>query len=77
MPDRTIARVPFTDGATREVYEKTDGRQYVHDNDGERVYGVWVLPLEVAEGPVILPCSDEQATSGACRSHAVRERRPT
>jgi hypothetical protein len=32
----------FTDGTTRPVYRSHDGRQYGLDDDGERVYGVWL-----------------------------------
>jgi hypothetical protein len=44
--------VPFTDGAEREVYEATGGRQYVVDEaTGEKVYGAWLPP---ADEPVIV-----------------------
>jgi hypothetical protein len=53
MPSRPrpIACIPFTDGAVPPVHEDADGRQYVEE-EGERVYGVWVLPDEpnVREG---------------------------
>jgi hypothetical protein len=35
----------FTDGTTRPVFEDRDGRQYVVD-DGERIYGMWILPAD-------------------------------
>jgi hypothetical protein len=41
---RIIGRVPFVDGVTRDVYEDTDERQWVIGYEGERVYGVWILP---------------------------------
>jgi hypothetical protein len=41
---RAIGRAPFADGVTREVYEDADGRQWVAGYEGERVYGVWVMP---------------------------------
>ena len=37
-------RRAFADGATRDVYEDADGRQWVAGYDGERVYGVWLVP---------------------------------
>ena len=43
---RIIGRVSFVDGATRDVYEDADGRQWVVGNDGERVYGAWLLPAD-------------------------------
>jgi hypothetical protein len=45
---RPIAEIGFVDGTVRPVFEDLDGRQYVEDN-GERVYGMWVFvdePLE-------------------------------
>ncbi len=39
---RIIGRRLFTDGAERLVYEDADGRQYVVDDDGQRVEGVWL-----------------------------------
>jgi hypothetical protein len=36
---RRIGRVPFTDGIDRDVYEDAEGRQYVRDGDGGKVYG--------------------------------------
>jgi hypothetical protein len=45
-----VGRRLFTDGRVRPVY--ADGeRQYVLGDDGERVYGVWLLP---ADEPVVV-----------------------
>jgi hypothetical protein len=41
---RIIGCVPFVDGVKRDVYEDPDCRQWVIEYDGERVYGVWLLP---------------------------------
>jgi hypothetical protein len=41
-----IARVLFVDGMWRSVHEH-NGRQYVFDDDGERVYGVWFIPSNI------------------------------
>jgi hypothetical protein len=49
-PDTIIGRRQFTDGMTRDVYLDDEG-QYVLD-DGERVYGVWLLDAD-ADSPVI------------------------
>ena len=38
-----IASVPFVDVVRRDVFLDADGRQYVLDDDGQAVYGVWVL----------------------------------
>ena len=48
---RAVGRVPFVDGAARDVYEDADGRQWVAGHDGERVYGVWLPP---ADEPVVV-----------------------
>ena len=37
---------PFVDGVTREVFADPDGRQFVLDNDGNPVYGVWIYVPE-------------------------------
>ena len=50
--DRIVGRRLFTDGIERDVYEDAEGRQYVLDGDGERVYGEWLLP---ADEPRIVP----------------------
>jgi hypothetical protein len=42
----TIARVPFVDGLTRDVYEDPDGRLWVEGYEGERVSQVWVGPAD-------------------------------
>jgi hypothetical protein len=39
-----IGVVPFVDGITRPVFLDEDGRQYVLDeDDGQPIYGVWLL----------------------------------
>ena len=43
---RVIGRVPFVGGVTRDVYEDSDGRQWVVGYDGERVYGGWLAPAD-------------------------------
>jgi hypothetical protein len=48
---RVVGRVPFVDGATRDVYEDADGRQWVAGYGGERVYGAWLMP---ADEPVVV-----------------------
>ena len=53
MTTPPIAFVPFVDGVPRPVFLNADGRQYVLDDDGQAVYGVWVLIDE----PLILTAS--------------------
>jgi hypothetical protein len=43
---RIIGSGDFTDGTQRAVYEDDDGRQFVIDDDGQAVYGIWILPDE-------------------------------
>ena len=48
---RDIGSTQFTDGIERDVFEDAEGRQYVHGDDGVKVYGTWVVP---ADEPVII-----------------------
>ena len=43
---RVVGRVPSADGVSRDVYEDADGRQWVAGYDGERLYGVWLVPAD-------------------------------
>ena len=40
--------------ALRPIYEKPGGRRYVLDDDGEPVYGVWFIPPEECDRPIIV-----------------------
>jgi hypothetical protein len=56
MPDpisEPICRTLFTDGVWRPVYESPGDRQYVIDDDGQRLYGVWYVPPD-ADPPLIV-----------------------
>jgi hypothetical protein len=57
MPE-PVAYIEFTDGLRRPVFEEPDGRQYVLDDDGEPVYGVWFIPREECDLPVIVRPDD-------------------
>jgi hypothetical protein len=48
MHSQAIATVEFADGVTRVVYEDTVG-QFVLDDEGEPIYGVWYVPREELE----------------------------
>jgi hypothetical protein len=48
---RPIGETLFIDQTTRTVFEDIDGRQFVIDSDGNRVYGTWVYVDE----PSIVP----------------------
>jgi hypothetical protein len=42
----------------RDVYEDSDGRQWVVGYDGERAYGVWLAP---ADEPLVVKGAGEVA----------------
>ncbi|HLW66473.1 MAG TPA: hypothetical protein VKS79_14255 [Gemmataceae bacterium] len=48
MLSQPIASAQFADGACRLVYEDAHG-QYVMDDGGEPIYGVWFVPREELE----------------------------
>jgi len=47
-----IAYVEFASGAMRPVYEDAIS-QYVFDDDGKRVNGVWLIPVEIDTPTVV------------------------
>jgi hypothetical protein len=53
IPPEPICFTEFTDGLTRPVFEDAHG-QYVLDDEGEPVYGVWFIPREEADLPLIV-----------------------
>ena len=53
-PTRTLGHRLFADGARRPVYTEPDGRQYVLGYDGEKVYGVWLVPAEEPYLPIVV-----------------------
>ena len=50
---KPIAHIKFADGSVRPIFEE-NGRQYVIDDEGLPVYGVWHLPAEDCEEPIII-----------------------
>ena len=48
-----IARIPFTDGVERDVFQDKDRRQFVVDDEGDKVYGCWVL-MDDPDEPAIV-----------------------
>jgi hypothetical protein len=53
LPREPIAYVEFADGVRRPVFD--DGkRQYVLDDDGEPTYGVWFIPRDECDLPIIV-----------------------
>jgi hypothetical protein len=49
-----IGERDFTDGTRRPVYRDPDGRQSVEDDEGERVYGIWIPEAEAEPDDPIL-----------------------
>jgi len=50
---KPIARIEFAGGPMRPVFEE-DGRQFVIDDVGNRVYGVWFVPRDDADKPIVV-----------------------
>jgi hypothetical protein len=48
-----LAHIQFADGQPRPVIE-VDGRQYVLDDEGDRVYGVWFIPRDEEPVPIMV-----------------------
>jgi hypothetical protein len=66
MTDPIIGRRLFTDGTKRAVYRAGDGRQYMLDDRGLPVFGVWVLAEREEGAPA--PCVMGQAHAGRSRT---------
>jgi hypothetical protein len=49
--DTLIGKARFVDGSRRDVFQQPDGRQYVLDDAGELVHGVWIIPEEETVWP--------------------------
>jgi len=54
MNELIVAYIWTSDGVKRPVYQQMDGRQYWLDDDGEPVYGVWFIPPDEADVPVVV-----------------------
>jgi hypothetical protein len=53
MTHEPIAHIEFAGGPMWPVFE--DGsRQYVVDDDGKRVYGVWFIPRDDVDLPLVI-----------------------
>jgi hypothetical protein len=52
MPE-LFATAEFTNGSTHAVYEE-NGRQFVIGDRGQRVYGVWFIPREECDTPIVV-----------------------
>jgi hypothetical protein len=58
--DPIIGHCAFADGAMRPIYDN-GRRQYVIDNDGYRVYGVWLIPEDEPDLPLIVRADEDKA----------------
>jgi hypothetical protein len=57
--DPVIGHYQFADSAMRPVYD--DGnRQYVIDDDGYRVHGVWLISKDEPDLPLIVPADEDK-----------------
>ena len=61
-----VASVPFIDGISRPAFLDAGGRQYILDEEGQPVYGVWVYIPKCGEGP------DAGFDAGINCGHAAR-----
>lgn len=55
--DEIVATVEFQGSTMRLVYETRDGKQYVIDDFGRRIYGVYYYPRE-ADQPTVIDDQD-------------------
>jgi hypothetical protein len=54
-----VAHVAFAGGPVRPVFEDGD-RQYVIDDVGNRVYGVWFVPRDDADTPLVVDTGNDE-----------------
>jgi hypothetical protein len=66
LPNAVLGGRQFTDGAVRRVFAETDGRQFVLDDDDDRVFGVWLSLEEIEPDPcVCVPKCGAEIQAGA------------
>jgi hypothetical protein len=56
--DPVVGHCQFADGAMRPVYDEGK-RQYVIDDDGYKVHGVWLIPEDEPDLPLIVPADGD------------------
>jgi hypothetical protein len=57
MSDEVVAYIVFADGRRRPVYQDATGRQYVVHDDGEPVHGIWYIPRDECDAPIVVDTS--------------------
>jgi len=60
-PYRCLGHRVFVDGVERPVYEDSDRRQHVLDDDGIPVHGVWLIPEDEPDLPLIVLVDSAEA----------------
>ena len=65
---QVIGTRDFTDGSQRAVYEDDDGRQFVINDEGKGVYGIWIL----ADQPLAIVDLDADAEMRCVAHRATR-----
>ena len=51
---RHLGSLEFTDGIRRDVFEDAAGRQFVNGDDGQPLYGQWMIPRDEADSPLVV-----------------------
>jgi hypothetical protein len=55
MNDPIVGHIQFTDACERDIYQACDGRQYVVDDYGQPIAGVWMIePDDEADSSFIV-----------------------
>ena len=54
MESEPIATIKFADGIERPVYDDGEGSQYILDGNGKPVYGVWFIPRDEPDVPIVV-----------------------
>ncbi len=58
MNDPIIGCIQFTDGCKRDIYQTSDCRQYVVDDAGDQVFGVWIMERDDdGDLPIVVPAA--------------------
>ena len=56
--DSIISHCRFADGVMRPIYDDAR-RHFVHDGNGYRVYGVWLIPVEEPDLPLVARADED------------------
>ncbi len=67
MDAGAIAEIQFVDGTMRSVFEDARG-QFVQDDEGEPIYGVWFIPRDMSSARMPTTQGTCSAMAAACGS---------